>query len=128
MGTFRDLTVYKKSFALAKEIYDLSKSFPADEIYGLTSQIRRSTRSVTVTIAEGYRKRRYEAHFISKISDSDMENTETQVWLEFALAFKFINENLFSELMAKSDEIGRMLHHMMEHPKKYIGDSEKMKN
>jgi four helix bundle protein len=122
MGTFRDLTVYKKSFSLALDIYEISKQFPKDELYGLTSQIRRSSRSVTATVAEGYRKRRYEAHFISKTSDADMENTETQVWLEFALSFEFIKQEKFELLMTKSEEIGKLLNHMLENPQKYIGN------
>jgi len=83
---FRNLAVYKKAFALAMDIYQVSKKFPKDELYPLNSQIRRTSRSVCSNIGEGYRKRLYEAHFVSKISDSDMENTETQVWLDFALS------------------------------------------
>jgi four helix bundle protein len=122
MGTFKDLTVYKKSFELAVEIYNISKKFPAEEMYGLTSQIRRSSRSVSVNLAEGYRKRLYEAHFVSKSSDADMENTETQVWLDFALAFDFVNDKKHTDLTAKSQEIGKMINHMILNPKKYIGN------
>ena len=78
-GGFRNLIVYKKAFSLAMDIYTISKQFPNDELYSLTSQIRRSSRSVCSNIGEGYRKRLYEAHFISKMSDADMENSETQV-------------------------------------------------
>jgi four helix bundle protein len=81
MGTFRDLIVYKKAFDLAMEIFEMTKSFPAEEKYSLIDQIRRSSRSVCANIGEGYRKRRYPAHFIAKITDSDMENTETQYGL-----------------------------------------------
>ena len=77
--TFKDLTVYKKAFDLAMNIFKISKSFPKEEKYSLTDQIRRSSRSVCSSIAEAYSKRRYEAHFISKTSDADMENSETQV-------------------------------------------------
>jgi len=84
MTNFKDLTVFKKAFSLAMEIYNLTKSFPKDELYSLTSQIRKSSRSVCSNIAEGYRKRQYPAHFVSKISDADMENSETQVWIDFA--------------------------------------------
>jgi four helix bundle protein len=77
--SFRDLTVYKKAFALAMEIYEVTKSFPKEEKYALTDQIRRSSRSVPASVGEAYRKRQYEAHFVSKSSDADMENTETSM-------------------------------------------------
>ena len=79
MSTFRDLKVYQKAFKLAMDIFRLTKSFPDEEKYGLTSQIRRSSRSVCSSIGEAYRKRKYPAHFVSKITDADMENSETQV-------------------------------------------------
>ncbi len=79
MNGFKDLIVYKKAFSLSMEIFQLSKTFPKNEDYSLTSQIRRSSRSVCSNISEGYRKRQYPAHFVSKISDADMENSETQV-------------------------------------------------
>jgi len=117
--SFKDLVVYQKSFSLAMEIFHISKNFPKEEIYSLTGQIRRSSRSVCSNLAEGYRKRRYEAHFISKISDADMENSETQVWLDFALACEYISQEINDDLINKSEEIGRMLNHMIEHPEKY---------
>lgn len=83
--SFRDLTVFKKAFELAMDIFELTKKFPADEKFSLTSQIRRSSRSVCSNVSEAYRKRIYRGHFISKISDADMENSETQVWLDFSL-------------------------------------------
>src|SRR3954466_4285493 len=89
-GSFRDLTVYKKGFELAMEIYELTKSFPKEEKYSLTDQIRRSSRSVCVTVGEAYRKRQYEAYFVSKSSDADMENTETRIWLDFAHSCKYV--------------------------------------
>src|SRR4030042_392206 len=101
MGNFKDLIVYKKAFELAMEIFEISKSFPQEEKYSLTDQIRRSSRSVCTNIAEGYRKRRYPAHFVSKCSDADMENSETQVWLDFSLRCEYINNkthvHLYSE-------------------------------
>jgi four helix bundle protein len=84
MGSFRDLLVYKKAFALAREIFEMTKGFPKEETYSSSDQIRRSSRSVCSGIAEGYRKRRYQAHFISKMTDSDIENSETGVWLDFS--------------------------------------------
>lgn len=87
---FKELFAYQKAFKLAMEIFQLSKSFPKEERYSLTDQIRRSSRSVCTCIAEAYRNRKYQAHFISKLSDADMENSETHVWLEFAFACEYI--------------------------------------
>jgi len=119
MGNFKDLLVYKKAFELAMDIFEMTKNFPSEEKYGLSSQIRNSSRSVCSNIAEGYRKRRYEAHFISKISDADMENSETQVWLDFSLSCGYIIEQKFKNLLKKSEEIGKLLNHMIENPEKY---------
>jgi four helix bundle protein len=111
MNGFKDLIVYKKAFSLSMEIFQLSKTFPKNEDYSLTSQIRRSSRSVCSNISEGYRKRQYPAHFVSKISDVDMENSETQVWIDFALHCEYINEQTNNDLLNKSKEI--------ENPEKY---------
>lgn len=119
MGTFRDLTVYKKAFGLAMDIYKLTKEFPEEEKFGLTNQIRRSSRSMCANIGEDYRKRLYEAHFISKASDADMENTEVQVWLDFAKECEFISEKAYVDLIERAEEVGRMLNHMIENPAKY---------
>lgn len=81
---FRDLKVYQRAYALAMKIFEQSKTFPQEERYSLTSQIRRSSRSVAANIAEGYRKRQYPSMFVSKLADSDAEATETLVWLDFA--------------------------------------------
>ena len=116
---FRNLTVYKKAFALAMDIYHVSKKFPKDELYSLTNQIRRSSRSVCSNIGEGYRKRLYKAHYVSKISDSDMENTETQVWLDFALACEYTPKEVFDDFIKRSEEIGRLLNHMIQNPERY---------
>ncbi|HQF41485.1 MAG TPA: four helix bundle protein [Ignavibacteriaceae bacterium] len=123
--TFKDLTVYKKAFELAMQIFEVSKSFPKEEKYSLTDQIRRSSRSVCSSIAEAYRKRRYEAHFISKTSDADMENSETQVWLEFAFECKYIDKTTFEDLINRYREIGRMLNHMIENPESYLRNADK---
>lgn len=119
MGTFRDLIVYKKAFALSMEIFDLVKKYPKEEKYSLVDQIVRSSRSVCACIAESYRKRRYVSHFISKITDSDMENTETQAWLDFSLACKYISQEKYNDLINKSEEVGRMLQDMITNPGKY---------
>jgi len=120
MGTFRDLKVYQKAFKLAMDIFNITKSFPDEEKYGLTSQIRRSSRSVCSSIAEAYRKRKYPAHFVSKTTDADMENSETQVWLDFSLSCKYINKQIYLDCKERSEEIGKMLNHMIENPEKYV--------
>jgi four helix bundle protein len=117
--SFKDLLVYKRSFELAMEIFDISKKFLAEEKYSLTDQIRRSSRSVCTNIAESYRKRQYKAHFLSKVSDADMENSETQVWLDFSIECNYISKEIYKNLLAKSEEVGRLLNHMLEHPEKY---------
>jgi four helix bundle protein len=94
---FQDLLAYKKSFSLAMTIFDVSKSFPKEEIYSLTDQIRRSSRSVSITIAEAYRKREYPRHFRSKLTDSDAENSKTQGWLDYCLAYNYISNEKFIE-------------------------------
>lgn len=113
------MTVYKKAFELAMEIFELSKGFPKEERYSLTDQIRRSSRSVCVCIGEAYRKRQYENYFVSKSSDADMENTETRVWLDFALASKYVVAETRERLEEKAIEVGKLLNHMIENPKKY---------
>lgn len=119
MSTFRQLKVYRKAFKLAMDIFNLTKSFPDEEKFGLISQIRRSSRSVCSSIAEAYRKRKYPAHFISKSTDTDMENSETQVWLDFSLRCKYINKQIYLDYKERPEEIGKMLTHMIENPEKY---------
>lgn len=117
--SFRDLTVYKKAFDMAMKIFHCSKTFPKEEIYSLTDQVRRSSRSVCTSIAEAYRKRKYESYFISKTSDADMENSETQVWLDFSFNCNYINKSIYDEFVLRSEEIGKMLNHMIQYPEKY---------
>lgn len=107
--SFRDLEVYKLAFEIAMEIYEISKKFPTEEKYSLIDQIRRSSRSVCANIAEGWRKRKYIAMFISKLSDSAQEAAETQVWLEFALACKYIGKDVFYRLDEQYEHIFAML-------------------
>ena len=118
-GTLRDLKVYKLAQEQAMDIFEISKSFPKEEKYSLTDQIRRSSRSVCANLGEAYRKRQYPAHFISKVSDTDMENTETQVWFDFAYKCKYINNETYKSLVQSSQSIGRILNHMMNHPEKF---------
>jgi four helix bundle protein len=117
---FQDLLAYKKSFELAMEIFQIAKKFPAEEKYSLTDQIRRSSRSVSANIAEATRKRRYEKHFISKLTDSDAENSETQVWLEYTNDCEYINKVDFDRLTDKSFEVGKLLNYMMNNPEKFM--------
>ena len=123
--SFKDVTVYKKAFELAMDIFEVSKGFPKEEKYSLTDQIRRSSRSVCSSIAEAYRKRRYEAHFISKTSDADMENSETQVWVDFAFKCKYINKTTLEDLLIRSQEVGKMLNHIIENPESYLRNADK---
>ncbi len=118
--TFRDLTVYKKAFELAMKIFRISRRFPQEERYALTDQMRRSSRAVASNIAEAYRKRDYLNYFVSKASDADMENSETQAWLDFALACEYITREEHLEMLNQSDEVGRLLDHMIENPEKYL--------
>jgi len=113
---FRKLLAYEKDFKLAMEIFEISKSFPKEETYSLTDQIRRSSRSVCVNIAESYRKRIYPKHFISKLSDS---NAETLSWLEFALACNYITMEDKKELEYKNIEVGKLISYMMNNPDKF---------
>ena len=116
---YQDLLAYKKGFEIAMEIFEVSKLFPKEETYSLTDQIRRSSRSVCANIAESYRKRVYPKHFHSKLTDSDAENSETQTWLEFAYACKYINENIFNELTEKNKEVGKLINYMLLNPAKF---------
>jgi four helix bundle protein len=118
--TFRELTAYRKAFDLAMIIYKTSNRFPLEERYSLTDQIRRSSRSVASSIAEAYRKRSYPNYFVSKVSDADMENTETQAWLEFSLACDYITKEEYIDMVELSDEVGRLLNHMFQNPEKYL--------
>lgn len=116
---FKNLLAYKKGFDLPMKIQELSKSFPKEETYSLTDQIRRSSRSVCANIAEAYRKRRYKRHFISKLTDSDAENSETQVWLQFAHACEYINKEVFTSLTNECLEVGKLINYMINNPGKF---------
>ena len=105
----QDLDVYKKAFAAALEIFEVSKNFPKEETYSLTDQIRRASRSVCANIAEAWRKRRYKAAFIAKISDSEGEAAETQTWLEFAVKCGYLDAETGRRLYREMDEVISML-------------------
>jgi four helix bundle protein len=116
----QDLEVYKKAFTAAMEIFAVSKSFPKEETYSLTDQIRRSSRSVCANVAEAWRKRRYEAAFISKLSDSEAEAAETQTWLEFAARCEYLPPESGRELFKTYNEIIAMLVSMISNPEKWV--------
>ena len=118
-GSYRDLKVYQKAFTFSMKVFEITKIFPTEEKYELTGQIRRSSRAVCRAIGEGYRKRQYPRHFGSKMSDADMENTEIQISLDFAKYCEYITEVVYQDLIRKSEEIGRMLNHMVTNPEKY---------
>ena len=116
---FKELLAYKKAFSLAMEIKKVSDSFPKEEKYALTDQVRRSSRSVCANIAEAYRKRRYINHFISKLTDSDGENSETSVWLDFALECEYIDNEFYNEIYKQYDMVLGMLVKMIVEPEKW---------
>ncbi len=115
----RDFRVYQRAHQLAMDIFAESKKFPPDERYSLTSQIRRSSRSVAANIAEGFRKRQYPNMFLSKLADSDAEATETQVWLDFAHECGYLSFETHKRLINGCEELGRMLSRMMSDPEKF---------
>jgi four helix bundle protein len=111
-----DLEVYQKAFAAAMEIFELSKRFPIEERYSLTDQVRRSSRSVSANLAEAWRKRRYRAHWISKLSDSEAEAAETQTWIQFAVECNYLNRETGVQLYKEYDSILGMLVTMINRP------------
>ena len=115
----KDLEVYKLAFETAMEIFELTTLFPKEERYSLTDQIRRSSRSVAANIAEAFRKRRYPKAFISKLSDSEGEAAETQVWIDFALKCKYIDNEMYEKFFGKYDHIISMLVNMIKQPEKW---------
>ena len=119
MGSFRDLIAYKKAFALSMDIFSMTKSFPKEETYSLTDQIRRSSRSVFASIAEAYKKRLYPNHFISKLTDADMENGETQAWLDASLACNYITQEKYVDLNKQSEEVSYLLIYMINNHEKF---------
>ncbi len=117
--TFKDLIVYQKAFEQAVKIFEITKHFPKVEQYSLTDQVRRSSRSVCVNVGEAWRKIRYPAHFVSKLTDADAEATETMIWLDFSLKCHYLDPNLYKEVSAQYDEIGRILGSMIHSPEKF---------
>jgi len=120
LNSAKDLEVYKKAYDLAMTIFELSKNFPNEERFALTSQIRRSSRSVCLNLREAWAKRRYEAHFISKLTDCDGENSETDSSLDFARDCGFITNDQHRALVLMSQEIGKMLGSMIKTPGPFL--------
>ena len=107
--SFKDLIVYQKAYKLAMEIFEISKSFPKEEKYSLTDQIRRSSRSITSNLAEAWAKRRYDKAFVNKLTDSLGEEFETEVWLDYSKDCKYIQNEIHETLLSEYDEVRKML-------------------
>ena len=118
--TIKELAVYQKAYDLAMRVFEASKSFPPEERYALTSQIRRSSRSVCLNLREAWAKRRYEAHFISKLTDCDGENNETASSLDFARDCGYISEDKHRELLELNREVGKMIGSMIKTPAPFL--------
>ena len=117
--SFRDLNVYKKALELQQVIFEITKRFPKEEIYSLTDQVRRASRSIGANISEAWQKRRYQAQFLSKLSDADGEQSETQHWLQTAHSCGYISEKEHEDLTQRYKGIGSMLGKMMNNPEKW---------
>jgi len=118
--TVKDLNVYKLAYELAMEIFEATKSFPSEEKYALTSQIRRSSRSVCLNLREAWAKRRYESHFLSKLTDCDGEANETDSSLDFARDCAYISEETHQRLVQKCTNVRRMLGGMMKKSEGFV--------
>lgn len=119
--SFRDLVVYQKARQVAKDVFELAKGFPKEERYSLTDQVRRSSRSVGAQIAEAWAKRRYEKHFVSKLTDADGEQQETQHWVESAHDCGYLTTQQVDKLVGDLSEVGRMLESMIQKSNSFCG-------
>jgi four helix bundle protein len=117
--SFKDLIVHQKAYKLAMEIFEISKSFPKEEKYSLTDQIRRSSRSVTSCIAESWAKRRYEKSFVNKLTDALGEENETEVWLDYSKDCKYIQKEIHETLLSEYTEVHKMLISMINNTDKW---------
>lgn len=120
INSAKELQVYQEAYALAMEIFEISKSWPAEEKYSLTDQIRRASRSVCTNLREAWAKRRYEAHFIMKITDSDGENSETDSWLDFARDCGYLQMANYERLSERCSSVGKMLGSMLRNPEPFL--------
>jgi four helix bundle protein len=122
----KDLDVYKDAYALAMEVFDITRNWPPEERFALTGQIRRASRSVCANLREAWAKRRYEAHFISKLTDADGENSETDTWLDFARDSGYLSTEAHKRLTAKCNSVGRMLGAMLRKPTPFLVPSTRL--
>jgi four helix bundle protein len=120
INSAKELKVYEAAHDLAMKIFEVSKHFPPDERYALTTQIRRSSRSTFLNLREAWAKRRYEAHFVSKLTDRDGENSETDSSLDFALDCQYITQEQHADLVALCREVGKMLGSMINNPRSFL--------
>lgn len=125
--SFRDLRVYKDAFRASRTIFQCSQTWPDEERYALTDQIRRSSRSVFANVAEAWRKRRYPKHFISKLSDADAEVAETRAWLDAAFDHGYLDESTYDDLEASYDKIAGSLVKMMNNPDRWCGPADQVR-
>jgi four helix bundle protein len=121
--SFRDLLVYQKTKRVSRQIFEISKTFPQEEAYSLANQIRRASRSIGAQIAEAWAKRRYERHFVSKLTDADAEQMETQHWIDEALDCAYLDQEQAEKLSEELMQIGRMLNSMIEKAHLFCGQS-----
>ena len=119
MSHYKDLLGYQKAYTLAIKIYHISKNFPPEEKFSLTDQIPRSSRSVCANLAEAY-KRRYKDYFVSKLNDAETENTETEVWLDFAKDCSYIDTVVYQELSSLNTEVGKLVWYMISNHDKFM--------
>jgi four helix bundle protein len=120
MTKFKDWFAYQMAFELSIEIFEVTKGFPKEEQYSLTSQIRRSSRSVCANLADAYGKRRYAPHFVLKLTDAHAENNETQCWLDFAESHDFLTREISDRLQIRNAEIGKLIGYMIRPPEKFM--------
>ena len=120
INSAKDLRVYQKAYVLAMEIFRLSKNWPSEEKFSLTDQIRRSSRSACANLREAWAKRRYQAHFISKLTDADGENSETDTWLDFAKDCGYLSNEDHGQLTTDCKEAGAMLGSMLKKPEQFL--------
>ena len=120
INSAKDLDVYKKAYELAMKVFEVSKGFPSEERFALTGQVRRSSRSVCLNLREAWAKRRYEAHFVSKLTDCDGENSETDSSLDFARDCRYITSDKHAELTGICREVGKMLGSLIKHPDPFL--------
>ena len=119
IGGFKELIVYQKAYKLAMEIFEITRTFPKEEKYSLTDQIRRSSRSVTSCLAESWAKRRYEKAFINKLTDSLGEENETEVWLDYSKDCKYVDNETHNRLLNEYDEVRKIIISMINNPEKW---------